>query len=253
MTFQLINNLATFLTAIAALVTAGGTLLTVRQMQKQMAASYRPELAFARMAVNCTSEGSPLPTHWTSGRDASGNGEEQQTGKVKHLSYNVNLYNIGLGAATNIKATWDFPVAEIAEKINKLAQQALVPAYYEYKNGILSFSSEGYGQIGMVWRNEKTRSLDYLLPQSTVGEGTPLMLPCTFIHLISSYLYFRLVNKNANDFSVPPLSVLLEYGDISGGQHSVAFGLQVKMKMLSVPTDSQPMMMEGYIEPRKRV
>ena len=167
----------------------------------------------------------------------------------------MNLYNIGLGAATNIKAKWDFPVAKMATEINKLAQQALIPAYHEYKDGFLEYRSEQYGYTTFIWKNERTITLDYLLPQGLEQTGRSLTLPRTFVHLVSSYLYFLARQKRGKtdrmDSSVPPLDVFLEYNDISGAQHSVVFGLQFEASALSLDA-TQPMDIQGYIEPRKR-
>jgi hypothetical protein len=123
-TIGIISNVAALLAALAAMLTAVGTFLTVRQMQRQMEASYRPELTFARVFIKgeAHSPQYPLPTRWTEAPRLTENwsGDGVSAGATITLTrvpvvwgFYTNLYNIGLGAATSINIVWNFAVEDM--------------------------------------------------------------------------------------------------------------------------------------------
>ena len=167
------------------MATAVGTFLTVQQMQRQMEASYRPELTFARVYLKAEpdSPSTPLPTHWTE-QPLPTHWTEYTTTSTKTTAptwFSMNLYNVGLGAATNINVVWNFAVEDMVEEINRLAQRTLSPAFYEYKQGVLSLVSPTWPEITISWENEKKASLDYIMPESTHHTAAALRFPLTYI------------------------------------------------------------------------
>jgi len=100
-TIGIIIHVTALLVALVAMLTAAGTLLTVRQIQRQMEASYRPELTFARVFLKGEAESSecPLPTKWTERPRFT---ETASTiiltplTPAPSLSFYTSLYNIGL-------------------------------------------------------------------------------------------------------------------------------------------------------------
>jgi hypothetical protein len=101
--------------------TAVGTFLTVRQMQRQMEASYRPELTFARVFVKGEAESPqcPLLTRWTEtprfmeGWTGGGTAITLVKTSIPLGRFHTNLYNIGLGAVTGISITWSSVLSHI--------------------------------------------------------------------------------------------------------------------------------------------
>lgn len=74
----------------------------------------------------------------------------------------------------------------------------------------------------MFWRNEKTASLDYIMPESVQKGGVALEIPGTYAHLISAYPYLRFIQKDdKQELSMPPLNVIISYHDISGRSSSL--------------------------------
>jgi hypothetical protein len=248
------SGLVACLTAIAAMLTAGGTLLTVRQMQRQMAASYRPELTFARVFVSCRAKAPrlPLPTFWKPQGVTSEEGEQERDTSVTEDQFSMNIYNVGLGVATNVRIIWGFPVEDMVTKINQLTSQTLTPAYFDYHKttGWLHLKSTTWQEIAFSWNVESKTSLDYVLPESVKQTGVQLKLPLTFIYLSMSYLFMQIVvqtgEKTVDMPDVPPLNVQLLYQDVSGAEHRAAFNLQFHPGMI---VGSPPMEIHGYIEP----
>jgi hypothetical protein len=263
-TLGIVSNIAALLAAMAAMLTAVGTFLTVRQMQRQMEASYRPELTFARVFVKGEAESPqcPLPMRWTEMprfmEDWTGGGTTTAAVVTATLPLLITrtrlptrLYNIGLGAATSISVTWSFPVEAMVEEINRLAQRTLTPAYYDYKEGILSLESQTWPKMSVFWRNEQKDSLDYIMPESAQKAGVALEIPGTYTHLVSAYLYLRFIQKDdKQELKMPRLNVLISYHDISGRRHQVSFNLCIHLIAMGTKQDS-PMTFEGYIEAEK--
>ena len=253
---RVLSNVAALVAALAAMLTAGGTFLTVGQMQRQMEASCRPELTFARVLIKAEPErptgalpvsSGPLPTHWT----------EYTTTSTKTTAptwFSMNLYNVGLGAATNINVVWNFAVEDMIEEINRLAQRTLTPAFYEYNKGALSLESQTWPKTTILWENEKKASLDYIMPESSQHTAAALTIPMTYIQLLSTYLYLQHVQKdNRAEMKAFPLKIDISYGDISGRRHQVSFSLRVNVEIIASTSKKKnsPVTFDAYIDAQK--
>jgi len=261
-----LSNVAALVAALAAMVTAWGTLQTVRQMQIQMEASYRPELTFARVYLKAEPDSpstplpthwteQPLPTHWTEEPRFPVSGTTTSTSKITAPAwFFTNLYNVGLGAATSINVVWNFAVEDMIEEINRLAQRTLTPAFYEYNKGALSLESQTWPKETIFWEAEKKASLDYIMPESTHHTSAALRIPLTYIQLFSTYLYLNLLqNDNRSEIKPFPLQIDISYGDISGQRHQVSFSLRVNLiaaRSASKRKDSS-MTFDAYLDAEK--
>jgi hypothetical protein len=252
------STFATFLAALAAMVTAVGTLLTVRQMQRQMEASYRPELTFPRTWVRAEVESPqcPLPIRWVPPQDPS---SAVTVVSPPQKSY-LQLYNVGLGAATNVRGEWNLPVVEMIQEINAMAQRALTPVYYKYERDSVSLHSDIWPIIHLNWSiGSVSRNfvIDYILPEKQptyfyFGGGATLEIPLPFIYLVSSCLYFRVMQKDAtSSLETPPLNMKISYHDISGRKHEGEFNLRLHVMGLTPPQENTSMAFDGYIEAEK--
>ena len=261
-----LSNVAALVAALAAMVTAWGTLQTVRQMQRQMEASYRPELTFARVLLKAEPDSpssplpthwteQPLPTHWTEEPRFPVSGTTTSTSKITAPAwFFTNLYNVGLGAATSINVVWNFAVEDMVEEINRLAQRTLSPAFYEYKQGVLSLVSPTWPEITISWENEKKASLDYIMPESSQHTAAALTIPMTYIQLLSTYLYLQHVQKdNRAEMKAFPLKIDISYGDISGRRHQVSFSLRVNVEIIASTSKKKnsPVTFDAYIDAQK--
>jgi UPF0716 family protein affecting phage T7 exclusion len=262
------SSLAVLLTAVAAIFTAVGTFRTVRQMQRQMEASYRPELTFSGVAVKgeAGSPQCPLPTHWTIPLFAATEVSSAVSAAVTFLPQsqwtqpNINLYNVGLGAATSVTILWDLPIAKMVTQINALAQQTLTPVYYKYEKDLLSLESEIWGKKTLIWSSSiRTTSIDYILPESQRGGhylyyvgGMPIMIPPVFTDLVSAYLYFSIMKKESDtQFESPVLSAVISYNDISGFRYQDVFKVKCDITLVTHPQQDRPMTFEGSLQSEK--
>jgi len=277
---RVLSNVAALVAALAAMLTAGGTFLTVGQMQRQMEASCRPELTFARVLIKAEPERptgalpvssgplpthwteQPLPTHWTEEPRFPVSGTTTSTSKITAPAwFFTNLYNVGLGAATSINVVWNFAVEDMIEEINRLAQRTLTPAFYEYNKGALSLESQTWPKTTILWENEKKASLDYIMPESTHHTAAALRIPLTYIQLFSTYLYLQILQKDNRaetkifplQIDTFPLQIDISYGDISGRRHQVSFSLRISL--ISIVSASKrkdsSMTFDAYIDAEK--
>jgi hypothetical protein len=233
-----VGDFASFAAATAAMAAAWGTFRTVRQVQQQTIASYRPTLAFAQSAMTASAEGQgwPIPSHWTKGR-ASDTQISTESGLYPIMvDPTIRLYNIGLGPAANVHIVWAFPVAEFVEKINNLAQRALVPAYFESNSRGVSCKSELWPttQFSCGLPNEQAQDIDYIMPESTNKNETLVTIPYAIVFIISAYFYFAYIQKDDDDvnedseiLSIDILSnAAVSYSDIGGDRYDARFVLE---------------------------
>jgi hypothetical protein len=226
-------------------------------MQKQTASTYRPEITFAGVNFTACSHDSsgPIPSFWSRGPKIA---ENQISLEDDHSfpSPTVSIYNIGLGAATNIQVRWNFPIERIADETNKLAQRALVPAYFEYKSDSLKFQSEAWRQIQYysIWHNQRESEIDYILPESTQRSEVEVEIPDAVTKLISSYIYFNAIQKRDTptwELDIPPLEATISYSDISGEKRTQRFDLNFRVTYISNCRDTTPTTVLLRIEPVK--
>jgi hypothetical protein len=251
----IIGDVASFAAATAAMLAAWGTFRTVRQMQIQTTTSYRPELTLGRVTFTGYSrkEVGPIPSHWR--RDTNIPNQEnivkEDHDSDKHTRPSISLYNIGLAAAADICIRWEFPIESIVNEVNKLAQRALVPAYFDYNREVLRFDSELWpmSRIALNWRAQKSENLDYILPESTQKTETLVEIPSAVTHLVSAYIYFS-IKQNTEKAgmsldSIPSLHADISYSDIAGQTLTVRFELR------SIVSAASPEWFRLSLDPRR--
>jgi hypothetical protein len=251
-TISIISSLIAAVTGIAALVTAIATILTARQIKKQREASYRPELAFSETRLyGYGSDGSGgIPATWS----------ETEIADYKNLLpvtswYDLRLYNIGFGTAKNVEVSWDFPVSQMVEHVNVLAQRALQPAYHKYENGTVSLDSTKFPEINQIWSNQRRGNrIGYLLPTNINKDGVAVHIPPAFIHLGSCWLYFVISTDYRSPLAdidkIPPLTVDLHFEDMAGEPHRKSYNLYLEVHSITRPYESNMMKFEGQITVR---
>lgn len=234
--------------SLGACFSAVATFLTVRQIAKQREASYRPELAFSRVFIECTKDPhshGTIPTHWIA--------KDKDNKDIKQSRmFSLPLLNIGLGTAKSISVNWMFPFEDLTKRVNELAQKTLSAAYFKFDNGMLSIDSEKYGKSTSMWRNQKQRTLDYVLPASVAKDPTMLELPHAYIMIVSFFIFFSAKDssKDKIHFSVPeipPLMLEVQYSDIGETRHKAPFAIQFQLIVIG----SCGEFISGYLEPKK--
>lgn len=221
------NEIIALLASLGTCFSAIATFLTVRQIAKQREASYRPELAFSRVLVECTKDliaAGSIPTHWTT------KGEDEKTNTQSRF-FSLPLRNIGLGTAKNVSVSWSFPFESVTKQINETAQKTLSAAYFTFDKDSLSIDSENLGKSTSMWVNQKQVTLDYVLPAAITHEPVMLNLPHAYIQIVSSLLYFSAKDKKPFP-EIPPLIAKVEFYDIGEAKHSSTFNIQFQVSAI---------------------
>ena len=245
------NDLAASAAAAAALAAARGTFLVVKQMQRQIIASYQPELTFTRVLITGSAQGEswPIPSSWHEGEQTLA--QDTHSDKLVAIEPKLKLFNIGLGAAVNIHIDWDFPIEHFIKQINILAQKALIANYIEFiPPGLINFKSEIWKvNSSSIWGNQKSESTDYILSGNTQKVETSLTLPYAIRELVSSYIYFWFIQKSDNKtrfLNIPSLKAIISYNDIDG----VVFDISFNFNFLSLDKEGL-LMFTLYLTPKK--
>jgi len=232
--------------SIGGCMSAIAAFLAVKQSTKQREASYKPELAITRTTITASKNPitkSTFADFWVVEK------EEKEPGNVNLLSsLSLPLRNVGLGAAKEVSLKWSFPIEELISNINKMAQKALIPAYFEYENEVLSLKSEQLVAATSMWGNQKQDAVDYVLPASTDREGVNIRVPPAYMELVSALLYFSAREKDRHSFpDMPVLKLDLEYFDIGGDIHKSSF--KVELNLIAIHGDGEGF--HGYMQSKK--
>ncbi len=123
--------------SISGCLAALAALWAVREMKKQRAATYHPELVVSKKIFEGAGsvKENRVPVSWIQ-RNYLGEIIED-TG----IFFKVPLCNIGLGAAKEIKALWLFPINELVALINDKAQRTMTPLSLFYLGGTSPYPS----------------------------------------------------------------------------------------------------------------
>lgn len=229
--------------SIAACLTAIASFIVLLQNYKQRQASYRPEIVLKKITFETTECDSKLiPKDWFS-----------QDYKPQNSFFALPIVNIGLGTAKQIKATWFFDFKTYINEINKSAQEALIPAYFEYENEVLNFKSDLDSAIHF-WSNQKYQEIDYILPISIDGNPAELFFPKAIIFAITSDCFFWLQKDDRKkiDFPVfPKIELQLCYYDIGNKKHCEKFEIKIELSVVKGERNS-PCSFEGFIKSERK-
>lgn len=238
------DQLVALFSSIGACLSAMATFLTVRQIAKQRKASYRPELAFSRVYLECTKDpivSSPIPTHWIAeGKDG--------TSAPLARSFSLSLRNVGLGTAKAVSLSWSFPFDAVTKLVNEQAQKSLSAAYFTFEKETLSLDSQDFGKSASMWRNQKQGTIDYILPAVVDHDPSFVTLPHAYIQIVSSLLYFSVRQAGLEQFpEIPPLVVRMDYSDIGESKHCATFSIQFQISTIGGKGE----FVDGYLEATK--
>ena len=224
------------------------TFCTLREMKKQRAATYQPELVVSVKIF----QGSAKPKvirvskSWMQSKDE---GQIIKESDMPEIFDRVPLCNIGLGAAKEIRALWSFPTNELVELINKKAQQTLTPLHVTFEKEVMLIKSDNLIDECVFTKNESSKVIDYVLPVSVQLDPLNLKLPISYIDLTSLLIY--LICKEGNDLrdfsKIPDIKLQLEYRDIANARYKST--LSLKFQLVAIAGNGESF--TAYLEPSR--
>jgi hypothetical protein len=243
-----IDQIIALVSSIVACLGAVVNFCTLREMKKQRAAAYQPELVVSEKTFQGTasSEVNRVPTSWV---ELKHGGRIIEESDMSEIFFRVPLCNLGLGAAKEIRATWSFPTNELAELINKKAQQTLTPLHVTFEKEVLHIKSDNLINEAVIMKNDSSEAIDYVLPVSVQPDPLNLKLPISYIDLTSLLIY--LICKEGNDrrhFSeIPDIKLQLEYRDIANARYKST--LSLKFQLVAIVGNGESFI--AYLEPSR--
>lgn len=223
--------------SIGACLSALAAFFAVHLASKHSKASYKPELVIARTRFKSIASGG-IPCEWLSE-------PENEDENTPQMMFSVPLRNVGLGAAKEVDINWSFPIEELVSTVNELAQKSLIPAYFDYNNGVLSLKAESGSGHTSIWKNQQNQTVDFVLPAPVDQVPYKLVLPLAYTQLVSALVYFSAKSDSFESFpEIPSLHASLSYFDIGGAKHKNNFAIESNINMIMNKGEE----FQGYVE-----
>ncbi len=241
---SLAATVGTCVAAIAACIVAFLTFGTLRELRAQRTAAYKPELTpvqqqiFARFPQAATAS---IGIDWA----------EVDSGTLSDVGlghrYFVRLFNLGNGAAKDVKVCWTYDVQKFVTVINSMAQRGFFDFFVVLSaNQALSFESKKGSRATFFLRTELNSKYDYILPSSVEKEGLRVHLPSSFQRLVSLYysmLFDSSTSKeeiNKDQLGSPSIDCVIAYRDIAGNSYRSKFRFVVNVFVYQAGSVTEP-------------
>lgn len=248
------DQLIALFASVGACLSAFATFLTVRQIAKQREASYKPELAIAKVGFEMMADEGFEGTLLSTRRILN---EMKESAEVIRAGVSLPLRNIGLGAAKAIRLRWDCDLANMVESANKLAQRTLTQVYFSIDDFAVRTKSEVSGEIYSMWKNQSEAGIDYVLPASIDKNPIYFPLPHAYLQLASALIYLTYKDKDKDkdkklEINLPSLNLGIEFSDIGGIAHKANFIVKFHI-VCYTKSEDEGNTISAYIECTKRI
>jgi hypothetical protein len=241
-----IDQIIALAASVGSCFAAVATFLTVAQIAKQRKAAYRPEIAPSRTQIEGTVGSFEKGAQQISLRTVDSEGAVVDKNNTSN-GLAIPIANIGLGSAKDIVITWDFPISELVEELNKRAQRTFTPAYFTFENGILSAKSDATNQWSSMWDNQQKDSLDYVLSAAIQRDPTMLVVPHAYISSVSALIALAIKEEATSFPEIPKLKLRFDYRDIGDESHFSNFSAELHIFAILNKGET----IHGYLEFRK--
>lgn len=209
------NNLSiiewiSFLPAIGSLAAAIIALFTLLELASQRKQNAKPDIVPTENYFNGYFD-NPFTCRW------------QKKGEKKSKRSNdleIILYNLGNGAAKNIKLKWDFNYKLFVNELAAINEEYATSLKVLIENNMLRFElDEDTGLIVNI-KPDLEDSLDYILPVNINETGTKVSLPLSYFSLVANYFYLRFNHVHSDlKINLMTLKLNLSYEDIQGNTY----------------------------------
>jgi hypothetical protein len=212
--------------------------LTLQEMGKQRRSAQKPELIIPRVSIYGYTYAKTkfiIPRVW---RDNKLENNEKHT----FSSPKITIYNIGFGAAKNIKLKWKFDLENILIDIKEYCYQNSIPIVVGIRDNLLHGEYPGSGfnvRTDEVFPNVEH---EYLMPVSVNSQGLESDLPFSFMQLLSILVY-KIIHRldfpagatfEKSPFQIPNMSLKLTYNDISGKEYKTEFQVRCSISDINI-------------------
>jgi hypothetical protein len=222
---------------IATWVTVFFVFLTLREMEKQRKATQKPELIIPKVFVHgYFSNWSELaiPEEWRN--------KKMKADEISMYTLaDITIYNIGFGAAKNLKLKWDFDTEKIMNDVKDYCYQNSIPIVVSIEKDFLKREINKKGAMTRI-EAYSVQEHEYIMPASVTSSGLQSHLPLTYLNLLSVLIY--MMNHGANKKSsqsvqptpieIPPLRLAINYEDIGGNKYNKEYDVKFTICLMRI-------------------
>jgi hypothetical protein len=197
------------------------TYLTLREVSRQRRETYRPRLFVGKQMYYVQKNPNGTPCFLKN--------ENKKLHDLHAKPYELELANIGLGAAHTIRLSWKYDKSKIIKDLSELGRQS----------GRLHNVSDGHFQYmfnvndaehGYRFRIARPSEINSEIPFLKSGNSIRFALPDTVRHILTFFPYLKLLTlefPHRIDIANRDVSIQVVYLDISGQEHRQMFQLVV--------------------------
>ena len=225
------NSTLTMLSSLVGLVTAVAALVTILEMKRQRVSSYKPELVLIPLTLRfepsdgfppliCRRKDTPFDRH------------------DSLLSVSVDCINIGVGAARDLFATWEFDHQLAVAEVSPFVTHRGYSIWLDQGNTRIDFEEDGQTRMTSFTDLPVTSNTTYLLPVQAPENVFQIPLPPDYLLFMRLGIYC-VPGHPSNEGphvalpKIPPLTLRLAYTDSGGARRLRAFQLEFRFGMLS--------------------
>lgn len=213
-----IDQIIAIVSSFGTLVAGGATLLTVREMSRQRITSYHPELMPERTLISGRVSSAQKGLLLTSWRDLLPEGKPVFAQKRYR---GIPIRNVGLGAARDVSVNWVLLVETWASEIESRFRLLNLPQEFHFENGKLR-QTDGKMASAYIPDNQKTQTIDYVLPASHEEGLNVIWVPIVYERLVAGVL--KLISHDVEyNLGFPDITAVIKYTDIGGNPFIRAF------------------------------
>lgn len=236
MTLKEVLDTGALVAACATLVTAVIAGMTLKEMARQRRAASRPRLSLDDLHAEIFGEefevGFVYPNHWalSQGKATSILNPPVLNDQSAPWPW-LNLWNVGLGSAIDVRLTFVFNVPQEIERMN--GRLRLLPVDERFSSTgsdkVIVFNSgesnRRFPSSLHAVKGQMTRKYPAIGPTHTKAEASRLYLPPFYYQILNAHLYVLYKHIPPVGFSAPGMRVRLEYRDIEDQEYMEEFDL----------------------------
>jgi len=240
--------IVTFVTAIATFVTAIATFLTVWEMKKQRQQSNMPNIVLLPdkrfYLYRATTLNNYQYWYWHN----TNLQETNQVETIRHMQFDIDLFNIGVGSAKNVKFKYKINSKDVTKFLDDIGIVSVEKL--DLESDTLNFSAKfGNDPLGTSVGKIDIDFSQTFIPK-TDEKANKLKLPMIYLSLFNAFILSILQKKNTTDYfdKFPSLTLSMTYQDIANKEYKKDFKIYFKLDSMAINTNMTPSYVGGTIK-----
>ena len=197
------------------------TYLTLREVSRQRKEAYRPRLFVGKQAYFVQKNPNGTPCFLKN--------DNRKLHDLHAKPYELELANIGLGAAHTIRLTWKYDKGKIIKEMTELGRQS--GRLHNISNGHFQYTFNiNDAEHGYRFRIARPSEIGSEIPFLKAGGVARFVLPDTVRHILTFYPYLKLLTlefPHRIEVANRDVSIQIVYLDVAGQEHTQLFQLVV--------------------------